>query len=150
MADFSRDLGRGNNPWGEWPQQRQIWICRYGPGVEQPELAEKRAVVVVSRKRKRKLDLVTVVPLFKSKTGTPVRISLPPCPSKRFIREEMWARPDLVTSVSRRRLQRVSLRDEQGDIMGTFGASVAYSDWIALQTAMSRWLALSYLTMGNE
>ena len=96
------------------PSAGQILICDFSSGFQPPEMVKVRPLVVISPRR-RSGQLVKVVPLSSS-PPTPIepwhhKISASVYPPARA---EMWAKCDMVITVSINRLDRVKHRDASG------------------------------------
>jgi mRNA interferase MazF len=97
-----------------YPKPGEILICDYGIAAILPEMVKRRPVVVVSPRLRRRPDLVTIVPLSTTAPepvephhcaltlGTP----LPPP----FDSPDMWAKCDMIATVSLARLDRFRRR----------------------------------------
>ncbi len=155
--------GKGNRPDGEAPRQREIWLCNFDDDAFSSELSARNAVIVVSSRRKKKRNkTITIVPLFKKQSDRHPAVS-PPLPQvdgvvspdglnecKPFLRSQMWANVELVSCVSRSKMRRITRRDATGVGKGHYREKVGYKDWVELQGALARWLALGYLTASND
>lgn len=93
-----------------YPNQGEILLCNYGNNVIFPEMDKPRPVIVVSPRLRRRGNLVGVVPLS---TTTPdviedfhCQIELSVCLPAPFDSPTMWAKCDMIATVSKDRLDR--------------------------------------------
>lgn len=96
------------------PKSGTIVICDFGTGFVPPEMVKARPVVIVSPRFRRRPSLCTVVPL-SSVTPDPVepyhhRLSPGAYPPAR---SDMWAKCDMLATVSLARLDRVKTGKRQ-------------------------------------
>jgi len=124
------------------PGPGHVLICDFNTGFKAPEMVKARPFVVISPKRRR-AQLVTGVPLS----------SVPPEPAEPWhhpvawetyppARKPMWAKGDMVVSISLDRLDRVKVRDaEDRRRYRTFQATDADLD--AIRAAVRSYLGLA-------
>ncbi|HEX8447058.1 MAG TPA: type II toxin-antitoxin system PemK/MazF family toxin [Sphingomonas sp.] len=133
------------------PNPGDILLCDYGTGFVAPEMVKRRPVVILSPRLRRRNGLVAVVPL--STTAPTVveayhcRIMLAqPLPAP-FDAPEMWAKCDMIATVSLARLDR--FREPRGPTGGqrrySTGA-VSPADLQRVRAAMLCGLGLAILT----
>ena len=93
-----------------YPAPGEIVICRYDDQVIEPEMRKTRPAMVVGPRLRGRGRLVTVVPLSTTEPSEMrdyhCRIVLPQPLPKPFDATVMWAKCDLVSSVSLDRLDR--------------------------------------------
>ena len=93
-----------------YPSPGEIVVCRYDDQVIEPEMRKTRPAVVVGPRLRGRGRLVTVVPLSTTEPDSVqdyhCRIALPRPLPKPFETPVMWAKCDLVSSVSLDRLDR--------------------------------------------
>lgn len=94
-----------------FPRQGEILICDFSTGFRAPEMVKKRPVIIISP-RARTSRLVTVVPL-SSTEPRPVETCHYQLPAGAYppARSTMWAKCDMINTVSVDRLDRVMTRD---------------------------------------
>ncbi len=97
------------------PKPGTIVICDYATGFKPPEMVKARPVVIVSPRR-RTSNLFTVVPL-SSVAPQPIEPWHVLMPSSAYppAAVPLWAKCDMVNTVSRDRLDRVKVRDRRGN-----------------------------------
>jgi mRNA interferase MazF len=97
-----------------YPKPGEILMCDYGIAAILPEMVKRRPVVIVSPRLRRRPDLVTIVPLSTT-APEPVEphhcqitltVALPPP----FDSLNMWAKCDMIATVSLARLDRFRQR----------------------------------------
>lgn len=93
-----------------YPRPGEILVCDYRGGFQPPEMTKRRPAVVVSPRLRRRADLVGVVPLSTTEPN-PVeayhcRIEFENPLPQPFDSNVMWAKADMVSSVSFDRLDR--------------------------------------------
>jgi uncharacterized protein YifN (PemK superfamily) len=97
------------------PGAGTIVICDFSTGFQAPEMVKVRPVVIVSPRRRGGGGLATVVPLSSTQPAPaePWHYRLPPgvYPPAR---SPMWAKCDMLATVSLGRLDRVKVRDAAG------------------------------------
>lgn len=86
-------------------------MCDFSKGFQPPEIGKVRPVVIVSPHHQHHSELYTVVPL-----STTAPLMIRPChfrfdgnPIARYDGKEIWAKCDLVVTISRTRLDRFKL-----------------------------------------
>jgi mRNA interferase MazF len=93
-----------------YPKLGEIVLCDYSTGFQIPEMVKRRPVVVISPRLRNRHNLVTVVPLSTTApepvAGYHCRVSLTVELPKPFDAAAMWAKCDMVSAVSRNRLDR--------------------------------------------
>lgn len=93
------------------PKRGQILICDFDTGFRPPEMIKVRPVVVVSPRRRTGPGLCTVVPLSSAKPEPPEPYHHPLSPlAYPPARGPMWAKCDMLATVSCARLDRVMVR----------------------------------------
>lgn len=97
------------------PSRGDILICDFSVGFQPPEMVKVRPVVVVSPRRRAGPGLCTVVPLSSTEPDPlePYHHRLSPA-AYPPARGPMWAKCDMVITVSCNRLDRVKSRATQG------------------------------------
>ena len=97
------------------PGAGAIVICDFSTGFRAPEMVKVRPVVVISPRRRRG-QLATVIPLSSTEPipAEPWHLLIAPgvYPPARG---PMWAKADMVVTVALDRLDRVKVRDAQGN-----------------------------------
>ncbi|WP_312489749.1 type II toxin-antitoxin system PemK/MazF family toxin [Sphingomonas sp.] len=102
-----------------YPRAGEILICRYDEVVIEPEMRKARPALVVGPRLRRRGRLVTVVPLSTTAPEPPeayhyqitLAVPLPPP----FDSPVMWAKCDMLSSVSLDRLDRFKKPRQRGD-----------------------------------
>jgi len=92
------------------PTPGEIVLCDYGTGFVAPEMVKRRPVVIISPRLRRRGDLVSVVPLSTTEPA-PVenhhcRLALAVALPRPFHNKVMWAKCDMLATVSLGRLDR--------------------------------------------
>lgn len=125
------------------PRTKSVLMCRFD-GFFEPEMVKTRPVVILS-KHKHNSKLVTVVPLS---TTPPEKmeahhhlLSENPKPGERKD-TDVWAKCDMVYTLSTDRLDVFSIRTRQGRI--TAQAHVSDGDFEAIREAVRAALSLHY------
>lgn len=97
------------------PEPGTILICDYGSGFIVPEMVKARPVVVISPRFRHRTGLCAVVPLSSTEPEPilPYHHQLAPG-AYPPARGPMWAKCDMVASVSLGRLDRVKIRPQGG------------------------------------
>lgn len=102
-----------------YPRPGEILICRYDEVVIEPEMRKARPALVVGPRLRRRGRLVTIVPLSTTDPEPPeayhCRIALAEPLPLPFDSPVMWAKCDLLSSVSLDRLDRFKLPRRRGD-----------------------------------
>ncbi len=97
------------------PKPGTIIVCDYGTGFVLPEMVKVRPVVIISPRFRSRLGLCTVVPLSSTEPkpfeGYHHRISPEAYPPARG---PMWAKCDMLATVSLARLDRIKVRGRGG------------------------------------
>ena len=133
-----------------YPHPGEILLCDYRTGFIAPEMTKRRPIVVISPRLRRRLDLVTVVPLSTSPPD-PVEdhhhkiVLAHPLPPP-FDNPMMWAKCDMVAVVSKARLDRFKLQRGAGPRKWVAG-KVAASDLKAIKAGVLCGLGLASLTI---
>lgn len=101
------------------PLPGHVLICDYGAGFQPPEMVKRRPVLVVSPRLRHREGLVTVVPLSTTpphrQTAYQCEITLPFAPPAPFSATGVWAKADMLATLSLARLDLFrSPRDEAG------------------------------------
>lgn len=93
-----------------YPSAGEILLCRYDIVVVEPEMCKPRPVVVIGPRLRSRSRLVAVVPLSTTEPDVPqayhVLIELTQSLPRPFDKPAMWAKCDMVSSVSLARLDR--------------------------------------------
>jgi mRNA interferase MazF len=93
-----------------YPNQGEILLCNYGRDVVPPEMGKLRPIVVISPRLRRRENLVCIVPLSTTAPDVveafhcQIELSNPLPPP--FDRPIMWAKCDMIATVSKDRLDR--------------------------------------------
>jgi mRNA interferase MazF len=127
------------------PPTGTIVICNYGTGFVPPEMVKARPVVIVSPRFRRRADLCTVVPL-SSTAPEPVEPYHHPLSAGTYppaAGRPMWAKCDMLATVSLARLDRVKVGKR---IYTTFLMPAA--DMEGIRQAIRHALGLDALTGG--
>lgn len=134
------------------PQPGEIVLCDYSTGFAAPEMVKRRPVVIVSPRLRNRTSLVTVVPLSTT-APSPVEfhhcaISLAAPLPKPFDNPQMWAKCDMMATVSLARLDRF----RAGRVTGGYGRHfvtgiVTKADLIQIRKGMLHALGLGSLTI---
>ena len=114
------------------PGRGRIVICRFDRGFVPPEMVKTRPFVVIAP-RPRSTRLVTGVPLSATppEPAEPWHHRMSPA-SYPATRKPLWAKCDMIATVSLDRLDRVKTRDADGNrVYRTFVATQADLDAIA-------------------
>jgi mRNA interferase MazF len=133
-----------------YPQPGEILLCDYSTGFIAPEMVKRRPVVVVSPRLRRRPDLVAVVPL-STLEPQPIedhqcRINLAIPLPKPFDSPVMWAKCDMLATVSRTRLDRFKGKRVGAQRIYLSGKMTA-DQLKAVRSAMLCGLGLSSLTI---
>lgn len=133
-----------------YPKPGEILICDYGTDAVVPEMVKRRPVVVISPRLRRRPDLVTIVPL--STTG-PEPVESHHCPitlnatlPPPFDNPIMWAKCDMIATVSLARLDRFRQRIAGGKRQYLSG-QLSPIQLVAVRKAVLCGLGLSSLTV---
>ena len=99
---------------GYHPRPGEILLCDYGSGFIVPEMVKRRPVVVVSPRLRRRANLVAVVPLSTTEPNPLEQhqcqiVLAQPLPQP-FDEAMMWAKADMLATVSMARLDRFRLK----------------------------------------
>lgn len=93
-----------------YPSAGEILLCHYDKIVIDPEMCKPRPVVVVGPRLRSRSRLVAVVPLSTTEPHAiqayQIRIDLAQPLPRPFDKPRMWAKCDMVSSVSLKRLDR--------------------------------------------
>ena len=93
-----------------YPKPGTVLMCDFNTGFTPPEMTKRRPVVVISPRYRRSGQICIIVPLSTKapKSVEPFHHRLDPrsLPGK-LAQEDTWAKCDMVTTVSFRRLDRV-------------------------------------------
>jgi len=135
-----------------YPQIGEILLCDYTTGFIIPEMTKRRPVVVISPRLRRRNDLVAVVPLS---TTDPTPAETHHCPltltkalPAPFDGLEMWAKCDMVATVSRQRLDRFKAgRKANGGARVYLSGQLDADQIKAVKAAVLCGLGLSSLTV---
>lgn len=97
-------------PLSYYPAPGEIVVCHFDPGAKPPEMVKSRPVIVAGPRLRRRSELVTIVPLSTTPPD-PVepyhcRIELAHPLPRPFDNPVMWAKCDMIMSVSVQRLDR--------------------------------------------
>jgi uncharacterized protein YifN (PemK superfamily) len=133
-----------------YPSPGTILVCRYDAIVIEPEMRKARPAVVIGPRLRSRGRLVTVVPLSTTEPTElmdyhcriELAVPLPPP----FDSPIMWAKCDLVSSVSLDRLDRFKERHQRGSARKWCTGSVSAEQLHALKTALLCGLGFSTLT----
>lgn len=127
-----------------YPSPGEILLCDYGSGFIVPEMVKRRPVVVVSPRLRKRADLVAVVPLS---TTPPNPVELHHCSitlavplPKPFEEPQMWAKCDMVATVSFERLNKPYVKTRQGRSYRELVLEAA--DMAAIETCLRAYLGL--------
>jgi len=131
------------------PQLGEIVLCDYSTGFSPPEMVKRRPVVIVSPRLRNRHDLVTVIPLS---TTSPSPIEAHHCPitltnplPKPFDSPQMWAKCDMIATVSLSRLDRF----RAGRVAQGYGRRFVTGQVDRAQLAEIRKAALHALGLGS-
>jgi mRNA interferase MazF len=90
------------------PAPGTVLLCDYDTGFRRPEMVKRRPALVISPRLHARHGLCTVVPLSTTPPRRGVqyqlRITLPEAPPPPFSQREVWAKADMVATVSFERL----------------------------------------------
>lgn len=93
-----------------YPNQGEVLLCNYGGNVVAPEMDKPRPVVIISPRLRRRGNLVGVVPLSTTAPDVmetfhcQIELAAPLPPP--FDSPVMWAKCDMIATVSKDRLDR--------------------------------------------
>lgn len=134
------------------PKPGEIVLCDYSTGFAPPEMVKRRPVVIVSPRLRNRTSLVTVVPLsttapFPVESHHCSLVLAAPLP-KPFDSPQMWAKCDMMATVSLARLDRF----RAGRVTGGYGrnfvtGNVSAADLIEIRNGMLHALGLGSLTI---
>lgn len=134
---------------GYYPRPGEILLCDYGSGFIVPEMVKRRPVVVVSPRLRRRADLVAVVPLS---TTEPRPLELHQCEvilvqplPPPFSDPRMWAKADMLATVSMARLDR--FRVKVGGQRQYRTGQITAAQLIEIRSAILHGLGLGSLTL---
>lgn len=133
------------------PRQGEILLCDYGTGFVPPEMVKRRPVVIVSPRLRQRQGLVAVVPLSTTAPGTVQAYHCAilldfPLP-KPFDATDMWAKCDMIATVSLDRLDRFRDGREDGGGKRQYRTGmVSSADLRRIQAAILCGLGLGILT----
>ena len=135
-----------------YPSPGEIVLCDYGTGFTAPEMVKLRPVVIVSPRLRRRPDLVAVVPLS---TTPPNPAETHHCsivlgrPLPRpFEEPQMWAKCDMLATVSLTRLDRFKDgRVPGGGARRYTTGKVSQAQLIEIRKAILHGLGLGSLTI---
>jgi mRNA interferase MazF len=92
------------------PKVGEILLCNYDTGFIEPEMVKRRPVVIVSPRLRKRSGLVSVIPLSTTKPDDlmefHVEIELAKSLPRPFESRVMWAKCDMISTVSLKRLDR--------------------------------------------
>lgn len=134
------------------PEPGTILLCDYSTGFIEPEMVKRRPIVVISPKLKSRDFLCAVVPLSTTKPNQiePYHYELileRPLPHP-FSEPVMWAKCDLVSTVSYARLGRFKAGRQQNSHKRKYIAPRISKEQLQLiQMAVLQGLGLSYLKL---
>jgi mRNA interferase MazF len=133
-----------------YPNPGEILLCDYGTNVVAPEMRKRRPAVVVTPRLRRRGELVGVVPLSTTEPDIledfHCRLELAhPLPAP-FDRPLMWAKCDMLSVVSRARLDRFKAGRGGGKRIFIAG-KVSVEQLKAIRAAMLCGLGLGSLTI---
>lgn len=90
------------------PSCGDILICDFGAGFMPPEMVKRRPVLILSPRLRGREGLCTVAPLSTTPPQRPVAyqcaVTLPAAPPKPFSQTDLWAKADMLATVSFSRL----------------------------------------------
>ena len=126
-----------------FPARGEVLVCYFDSGFQPPEMVKKRPVVVVSRKDSHQRKLCTVVP-FSTTEPHPVEVWHHPLPHVQVpglqAAGPMWAKCDMLATVSFDRLNKPYIRSRQGRIFRTLILDA--SDMLAIEACLRAYLRL--------
>lgn len=100
-----------------FPRRGEVLVCDFDTGFQPPEMVKKRPVVVVSRRDSHSRRLCTVVP-FSTTAPMPAMPWHHPLPHVSVpglqAAAQMWAKCDMVATVSFERLNKPYVKTRQG------------------------------------
>jgi uncharacterized protein YifN (PemK superfamily) len=102
-----------------FPRRGEVLVCDFDTGFQPPEMVKKRPVVVVSRRDSHARRLCTVVPFSTTEPNPPGPWHHPlPHVTVPGLRAEapIWAKCDMVATVSFERLTKPYVKSRQGRI----------------------------------
>ena len=128
------------------PPAGTVLLCDYSTGFRAPEMVKRRPVLVISPRLRHRRGLCTVVPLSTTPPNHPQahhhRLRLPVSPPAPWDESEVWAKADMLATVSFERLDLFRTpRAPYGrrrDVM----VRVAPGDLLAVRTCVAHALGL--------
>lgn len=101
-----------------YPRPGEILLCDYDTGFIEPEMTKRRPAIVISPRLRKRPDLVAVVPLSTTAPNPVERhhcliVMETPLPHP-FDSPAMWAKCDMLATVSKARLDRFKAGRRQG------------------------------------
>jgi mRNA interferase MazF len=135
-----------------YPKTCEILLCDYGTSIIPPEMNKRRPVVVISPRIRRRGALVTIIPLSTTAPNPQdshhcqilLKLPLPPP----FANPLMWAKCDMIATVSLARLDRFRLRSHGQSGTRKFVTGQLENDQIkAIRFGVLCGLGLSSLTI---
>jgi len=131
------------------PKAGEIVLCDYGTGFISPEMVKIRPVVIVSPRLRHRNNLVAVVPLSTTPPNPALphhcSITLAPPLPKPFDNPQVWAKCDMLATVSLARLDRFRVRTSAGRIYVT--GSVSAGQLRDIRCAILQGLGMGSLTV---
>ena len=133
-----------------YPSAGEIVVCRYGDQVIEPEMRKSRPAVVIGPRLRNRAKLVTVVPLSTTEPSPLLdyhcRLDMTSVLPEPFDAAVMWAKCDMVSSVSLDRLDRFKEPYQRGGARRWRTGQVSKAQLASIRAAVLCGLGFSALT----
>lgn len=135
-----------------YPKQGEILLCDYSTGFIPPEMVKVRPVIVISPRLRRRANLVSVVPLSTTEPDTieahHCLIELEHLLPRPFNSQIMWAKCDMVATISLNRLDRFRVKRSGGAARRLFvSGQVGAEQLLSIRAAVLCGLGFDSLTI---
>jgi len=133
-----------------YPSAGEVLMCHYDEKALDPEMCKARPAIVIGPRLRNRARLVTVVPLSTTEPNTLLdyhcRVEIAPLLPEPFDAAVMWAKCDMVSSVSLDRLDRFKEPYQRGSARKWRTGRVNAVQIAALRASVLCGLGLSHLT----